>query len=62
MLFVLLLELPLTTALFAEASLLPVAINTITPPLLMGLIVLFTSAPGEANTKTIQKSYRRYHR
>lgn len=54
MVFVLLIELPLTTTFFAHASLVPIAINTITPPLLMALIVLFTSAPGEANTKTIQ--------
>lgn len=53
MIFVLVVEIPLSHLLFNEFELLPVAINTIFPPLLMGLIVTFINPPSDKNTDRI---------
>lgn len=56
MIFVLLLELPLSKYLYAKIDYMPLAINSLFPPFFMGLIVSFIKRPTEQNTPKI------YHR
>ena len=53
MIIVLLVELPLSKFIFGEVHLLSLGINTLFPPLLMGLLVSFISSPSDDNTKRI---------
>lgn len=53
MIIVLLVELPLSQFIFGEVHLLSLGINTLFPPLLMGLLVSFISPPSDDNTKRI---------
>ena len=53
MLFVLMFELPLTQILYGSVEYLPIAINTIFPALLMGIIVFSISPPSSKNTERI---------
>lgn len=53
MILVLLVELPLSQFFFGEVHLLSLGINTLFPPVLMGLIVSFISPPSDDNTKRI---------
>lgn len=52
-LFALLLEYPLSLYFYGQVHLFSIAINTLFPPLLMGLIISFVRVPGEKNTKKI---------
>lgn len=56
MVFVLIIEIPLTQLIYHELGLLPIVINTLLPPLLMGVIVSIISPPSSTNTSRI------YHR
>jgi len=53
MIIVFLVELPLSQLLFGEVHTLSLAINTLFPPILMGLIVSFINPPSKDNTKRI---------
>lgn len=53
MILVLLVELPLSQLFFGEVHYLSLGINTVFPPLLMGLIVSFINPPSDDNTKRI---------
>ncbi len=53
MLFVLILEHPLSIILYNEVNYFALAINTIFPPLLMFIIISLTKIPGEDNTKRL---------
>lgn len=53
MLFVLLLEIPLTRYFYGEIHLLPIGINTLFPPALMAGIILFVNPPSSRNTGKI---------
>jgi hypothetical protein len=53
MIIVLLVELPLSQFIFGEVHFLSLGINTLFPPLLMGLIVSFINPPSDDNTKRI---------
>ena len=53
MLFVLVLEVPVSRYVFGELKVLPLVINTLFPPLLMGLIVTFINPPSQKNTGRI---------
>jgi tetrahydromethanopterin S-methyltransferase subunit G len=53
MVFILALEYPLSKYFYGMVELEPLAINTIFPPVLMGLIVSFFGVPSEKNTKRI---------
>lgn len=53
MIFVLILEIPLTQYLYGSLHMIPIGINTLFPPLLMGLIVTFVNPPTSDNTKRI---------
>lgn len=54
MIFVLLLEFPLTKIIYDQIDYFPIFINTIFPPVLMGAIVLLIATPNADNTKLIQ--------
>lgn len=53
MLFAIILEYPLSLYLYSEVNLRSIAINSLFPPLLMAIILLFFRVPGEDNTKKI---------
>lgn len=53
MLLVLLLEVPLTSLLYKNLHILPLALNTLLPPFLMGVIVTFINPPRSTNTRRI---------
>ncbi|KXK10910.1 MAG: hypothetical protein UZ22_OP11002000537 [Microgenomates bacterium OLB23] len=53
MILVLLIELPLSRLVFGEVHMLSLAVNTLFPPVLMGLIVSFINPPTDDNTKRI---------
>ncbi len=53
MILVLLVELPLSQLIFNEVSLMTLGINTLFPPVLMGLIVSVINPPSQDNTKHI---------
>lgn len=53
MLFVLLLEHPLSLFFYKEANYTSLAVNTIFPPILMFVIIAFTKIPGSDNTKRL---------
>lgn len=53
MIFVLIFEVPLAQLIYGEIELMSIGINTIFPPLLMGIIVSFISAPSSKNTQRI---------
>lgn len=55
MIFVLLLEIPLTHLLYDELELFPIAVNTLLPPMIMGVIVSAISSPSSSNTQRIFK-------
>lgn len=55
MLLALILEYPVSQFLYGEANTASIAINTIFPPILMLIIVLFFKLPGEENTRNIFK-------
>lgn len=55
MVFVLIIEIPLTQILYHELGILPIAVNTLLPPLLMGIIVSIISPPTSTNTARIYK-------
>lgn len=55
MIFVLLLEIPLTHLMYDELELFPIAVNTLLPPMIMGVIVSAISSPSSSNTKRIYK-------
>ncbi len=56
MVFALILELPLSQYLYGEVNVTSILINTVFPPILMLLILLFFKLPGQKNT---QKIYER---
>ena len=51
--FALILEYPLSLYLYGEVHYIPLVINTIFPPMFMGLLVSFVHIPDERNTKKI---------
>lgn len=51
--FALILEYPLSLYLYGEVHYIPLTINTIFPPIFMGLLVAFVHIPDEKNTKKI---------
>ncbi len=53
MIFVVLLEIPLSIYLYDDLHVLSLIINTLFPPILMGLIVSFISVPSDKNTHKI---------
>lgn len=53
MLFILLLEYPLSLYLYGEAIIAPLAVNALFPPILMTMVVSVVSVPSEKNTKKI---------
>ena len=53
MIFVIILEFPLTKYIFNEIDILPLIINTLLPPLLMGVIVFLINPPSSRNTERI---------
>lgn len=53
MILVLIIELPLSKIVFNDVAIIPLAVNTLFPPFLMGLIVSFINPPTEDNTKRI---------
>lgn len=53
MIFVLLLEYPLTRYVYRETDIWPLAVNTFFPPILMALFISFVTVPSEKNTKNI---------
>ncbi|MFQ5452488.1 MAG: hypothetical protein ACE5DQ_02910, partial [Candidatus Paceibacterota bacterium] len=53
MIFVLILEFPLSKFIYGQVDLIPLTINTLSPPVLMGLIVTFTNPPRDTNTQRI---------
>ncbi len=53
MLFILILEYPLSLALYNEVSYVSLAINSLFPPFLMFIIIWLTTIPGEENTQRI---------
>lgn len=53
MVLALILEYPISLYLFKEVSYLSIVINSLVPPLLMLLIVMFVKIPGDENTKRI---------
>lgn len=53
MIIVLIFEIPVTQILYGELELIPIGINTLLPPLLMGFIVTFTNPPSDRNTERI---------
>ena len=53
MVLVLLVEVPLSKVFFGELSLMPLAINTLFPPVFMGVIVSFINPPSSDNTTRI---------
>ncbi len=55
MIFVLLLEVPLTSFFYSQFHLLPVILNTLMPPVLMGIIVLTVRAPSTQNTEQLYR-------
>lgn len=55
MLFALILEFPVSQYLFNEVNMTSIIINSVFPPILMLVIVLFFKLPGEDNTKKIHQ-------
>lgn len=53
MLFALILEYPLSLYVYGEVNMQSIAINSLFPPILMAVILLFFRVPGEENTKKI---------
>jgi len=53
MLFALILEYPLSLYIYNEVNIKSIAINSIFPPILMVIILMFFKVPGESNTKKI---------
>lgn len=53
MVFILILEYPLSFYFYKEALLMPLAVNGLFPPFLMALIISFVTVPSEKNTKKI---------
>jgi hypothetical protein len=53
MVFVLILEFPLTKYIFGQVDLLPLTINTFFPAVLMGIIVSFINPPSDRNTQRV---------
>lgn len=53
MIIVLIFEIPLTQLVYGHLELVPIGINTLLPPLLMGFIVTFTNPPSDRNTEKI---------
>ncbi len=53
MLFAIILEYPLSLYIYNEVNLRSIAINSLFPPILMAIILLFFRVPGEENTKKI---------
>jgi len=53
MLFVLLLEIPLSRYIYGDVHLFPIAINTLFPPVLMAGIITFVNPPSNRNTSKI---------
>ena len=53
MIFALILEFPLSMYIYGEVSTTSIIINSLFPPVLMGIILSFFRVPGESNTKKI---------
>ena len=53
MIFVMILEFPLTRLIYGTIEVIPLIVNTLFPPLLMGIIVFFINPPSNDNTRKI---------
>jgi len=51
--FALILEYPVSKLIYGAVHIFPIIVNSLFPPILMGLLVSFVRVPGEANTKKI---------